>query len=45
MRALDFGLSMDSSGFNIFALGETGTGKMTTVMTALKEKASGEKVP
>ena len=45
MRALDFGLSMDSSGFNIFALGETGTGKMTTVMTALKEKAAGEKVP
>ncbi|OPX96719.1 MAG: Lon protease [Syntrophorhabdus sp. PtaB.Bin006] len=45
MRALDFGLSMDSSGFNIFALGETGTGKMTTVMTALKEKAAKEKVP
>ncbi|OPY66374.1 MAG: Lon protease [Syntrophorhabdus sp. PtaU1.Bin050] len=45
IRALDFGLSMDSSGFNIFALGETGTGKMTTVMTALKEKAAKEKVP
>ncbi|OPY81482.1 MAG: Lon protease [Syntrophorhabdus sp. PtaU1.Bin153] len=45
MRALDFGLTMDSSGFNIFALGETGTGKMTTVMTALKEKAANEKVP
>jgi lon-related putative ATP-dependent protease len=45
IRALDFGLSMDSSGFNIFALGETGTGKMTTVMTALKEKAANEKVP
>lgn len=45
LRALDFGLSMDSAGFNIFALGESGTGKMTTVMTMLKEKAAQEKVP
>lgn len=45
LKALDFGLSMDSSGFNIFALGESGTGKMTTIMTALKEKAAKEKVP
>ncbi len=45
LKALDFGLSMDSSGFNIFALGESGTGKMTTIMTTLKEKAAKEKVP
>lgn len=45
LKALDFGLGMDSSGFNIFALGESGTGKMTTIMTALKEKAAGENVP
>jgi len=45
LKALDFGLSMDSTGFNIFALGESGTGKMTTIMTALKEKASKENVP
>ncbi len=45
LRSLDFGLSMDSAGFNIFALGESGTGKMTTIMTLLKEKASKEKVP
>jgi lon-related putative ATP-dependent protease len=45
LRALDFGLSMDSTGFNIFALGESGTGKMTTIMTLLKEKAAGEQVP
>jgi DNA replication protein DnaC len=32
LRALDFGLAMNSSGFNIFVLGETGTGKMSTVM-------------
>jgi len=45
LKALDFGLSMDSTGFNIFALGESGTGKMTTIMTTLKEKAANETVP
>jgi lon-related putative ATP-dependent protease len=45
MRALDFGLTMDSKGFNIFALGESGTGKMSTIMALLKEKASQERVP
>ena len=45
MRALDFGLGIDSDGFNIFALGESGTGKMTTVMTLLKEKAAQEETP
>jgi lon-related putative ATP-dependent protease len=45
LKSLDFGLEVDSQGFNIFALGETGTGKMTTVMTMLNEKASREKVP
>jgi lon-related putative ATP-dependent protease len=45
LKALDFGLSMDSTGFNIFALGESGTGKMTTIMTTLKDKAAKEMVP
>ncbi len=45
LRAMDFGLTMDSKGFNIFALGENGTGKMSTIMTLLKDKASQEKVP
>ena len=45
LRSLDFGLDIVSKGFNIFALGEPGTGKMTTVMTMLKEKAAAEKVP
>lgn len=45
IRALDFGLTMDSTGFNIFALGETGTGRMTAVMTLLKERALKEKAP
>jgi lon-related putative ATP-dependent protease len=45
LRSLDFGLDITAKGFNIFALGETGTGKMTTVTTMLKEKAAKEKVP
>ncbi len=45
LHALDFGLSLDSTGFNIFILGEHGTGKMTTVRSFLSQKAMGEPVP
>ena len=45
LKSIDFGLSLSSKGFNIFALGEGGTGKMRTVKTLLNEKASKEKVP
>lgn len=45
LRSLDFGLGMESSGYNIFAIGEGGTGKMTTVMSMLNEKAVREHVP
>jgi len=38
LKSLDFGLSMDSKGFNIFAIGESGTGKMSTVMYMLKKE-------
>ncbi len=45
LKSLDFGLEIGAKGFNIFALGETGTGKRTTVSAMLKDKAAGEKVP
>ncbi len=45
LRSLDFGLSLTSKGFNIFALGESGTGKMSTIKTLLEQKASKEPVP
>ncbi|HOJ43282.1 MAG TPA: ATP-binding protein [Syntrophorhabdaceae bacterium] len=45
LKALDFGLGIDSMGFNIFALGESGTGKVSTIMSILKERASKEEVP
>src|SRR4030042_6212612 len=45
LDALDFGLSLDSTGFNIFLLGEHGTGKMTTVRSFLSQKAMNEPAP
>ncbi len=45
LRAIDFGLNLESSGFNIFMLGENGTGKMTTIRKLLGKKAAEEPVP
>jgi lon-related putative ATP-dependent protease len=45
LHSLDFGLSLESAGFNIFILGEHGTGKMTTVRSFLSQKAMSEPVP
>ncbi|MBI5026992.1 MAG: AAA family ATPase [Nitrospirae bacterium] len=45
LRSLDFGLGMDSHGFNIYILGESGTGKMTTIKAILSEMAKAEPVP
>ncbi len=45
LRSLDFGLGLISKGFNIYVLGESGTGKMRTVRTLLNERASKEEVP
>lgn len=45
MNALDFGLSLDSTGFNIYMLGENGTGKLTTIKSILTKKSPGEPVP
>ncbi len=45
LNSLDFGLNMDSAGFNIFAIGESGTGKMSTVMYMLRGKAANEEAP
>ena len=45
LRAIDFGLNLENSGFNIFMLGENGTGKMTTIRAFLSKKAAEEPVP
>ncbi|BBB31971.1 ATP-dependent Lon protease [Thermotomaculum hydrothermale] len=45
MKALEFGLSMDAPGYNIFVTGLSGTGKMTTIKTFLDKFATGKKTP
>ena len=45
LRSLDFGLSINDDGFNIYILGESGSGKMTTIRKILEKKAQNEPVP
>jgi lon-related putative ATP-dependent protease len=45
LRSIDFGLNLDNKGFNIFILGENGTGKLTTIKSVLAKKAADETVP
>ncbi|WP_372964034.1 Lon protease family protein [Marinobacter sp.] len=45
LRALEFGASMQASGFNLFVLGPAGAGKHELVKQFLDNHAAGEKVP
>ncbi len=45
LSAIDFGLNLDSSGFNIFLLGENGTGRMSTIKTVLEKQSLKMPVP
>ncbi len=45
LRALDFGIDVDSEGYNIFVLGASGAGKRTTVLAVLEEAARRRPVP
>ncbi|MGO9377067.1 MAG: Lon protease family protein [Dissulfurispiraceae bacterium] len=45
LKSIDFGLSLDNKGYNIFALGEAGTGKSRAIRTILIDKAAKEPVP
>ena len=44
-EALEFGLSMSALGFNVFALGEHGTGRQTLIKQMLTSLASAQKSP
>lgn len=44
-QALHFGVGMRSHGYNVFALGEQGTGKHTFIRDFLKRRAAGEAIP
>lgn len=39
LNALDFGLGIKSFGYNIFVMGQTGTGRMSTVNRVLEKKS------
>ena len=45
LSAIDFGLSLQSKGFNIYVLGESGTGKTSTIKTLISKKAETEPAP
>src|SRR3972149_1080031 len=45
MESLAFGLGISNHGYNMFVLGESGTGKASIVKTRLDEVAASEKVP
>jgi lon-related putative ATP-dependent protease len=44
-EALNFGLSMDTVGFNVFAMGEQGTGRQTLINQMLTSLASTKETP
>ncbi len=45
LDSIDFGLNMASAGFNLYVLGDAGTGKTSAVRSFVCRKAKGEKVP
>ncbi len=45
LDAIDFGLNLGSTGFNIFVLGESGTGKTSAIRSFISSMAEGKKVP
>jgi Cdc6-like AAA superfamily ATPase len=45
LRAIEFGVGIKSHGYNIYALGPTGTGKTTFIKSFLKEKANKLPIP
>lgn len=45
MTAIDFGLGIGNDGFNIFILGEPGTGRSSTIKKILKARAAQEPAP
>jgi lon-related putative ATP-dependent protease len=45
LTAIDFGLGIDAKGFNIFVLGEPGTGRSTTIHRVVEKRAADEPIP
>jgi lon-related putative ATP-dependent protease len=45
LDAIDFGLNLQSAGFNIYVLGDSGTGKTSAIRSFISRKAETEIVP
>lgn len=45
VEAIEFGINIESDGFNIYALGQAGAGKITTIQRFVQEKAKDKPVP
>jgi lon-related putative ATP-dependent protease len=45
LDAIDFGLNLRSTGFNIYVLGDSGTGKTSAIRSFLSKKAGTEIIP
>lgn len=45
LTAIEFGLGIDATGFNIFILGEPGTGRSSTIKKLLSRRSEQEPVP
>jgi lon-related putative ATP-dependent protease len=45
LEAVDFGTDIQQDGYNLFAMGPSGSGKHSAVMTFLQNKASSQAVP
>ncbi len=45
LTAIEFGLGIDADGFNIFILGEVGTGRSSTIKKLLEKRSLAESVP
>jgi len=45
LRSIEFGLDMQSTGFNLYISGETGTGRASTIRSILRKRTTGEPKP
>ncbi|MBI3243753.1 MAG: AAA family ATPase [Chloroflexi bacterium] len=45
LKAIEFGIGIDSPGYHIFVLGEEGTGRTTAIGRFLRERAAGRPTP
>lgn len=45
VQAIEFGINMDSPGYNIYVLGESGTGRTTAIQRFVEERAASDPIP